>query len=246
MATSILDFITQSAILANVIEQGQTLNPEETQSIMMILNNLLDSWNAERLNIYSIDENDYPLTAHKGSYTLGLVADLPTVDFNADRPALIQQAKILRAGLGYDCDMLSSMQWAAITETDNEAKLPTKMYWDNAFPVGTINLNPVPICDLPTSIDLFTWHRLAQFDPTVPSAVVRFPDGYGEALQYGLAVALPSAFGLQLDQWLAQKALDSKARLRQLNAQILAGPFDPRAAALQAPTIGVPTQGAAQ
>ena len=89
---TVLDFITQSAIISGVIEQGQTLSAEESASILMILNNMLDSWNTERISLYSISQNSYLLTANVGSYPIGPSA---TVPFNVARPTLIQSANIL-------------------------------------------------------------------------------------------------------------------------------------------------------
>ena len=230
---TLLDFLSDALILTGAVEQGQGMSPEEAQWSLRAFNGMLDSLNTERLNICSIDENDYPLVAHKGSYTVGT-----GLDINTTRPVLIQQIKILYAGLGFDCDMLSSVQWAAITETDNEAKLPTKAYYDNAFPIPTINLNPIPLCPTATSIDLFTWHPLSQLtDLTAPLV---FPTGYQEPLQYMLAARLGPPEGMQLAQSVVDIANNSMNRLRQLNAQILAGPFNTTQAALQAPAVGLP------
>ena len=64
-----------------------------------------------------------------------------------------------------------------------------------------------------------------------------FPPGYLEVLKFNLAVSLASEFPMAvLDPWVGQKAMETKARLAQLNAVTIGAPNAPlRPVPLQQP-----------
>jgi hypothetical protein len=231
-----LDFITRSMILAGILGQGETPSPEDVDCAQGLLNDMFDSWNTERLNIYVVTNRLWALRAGVGTYFIGPATSGP-VDFDTPSITMIQNANIVYAGIRLPLDLATSVQWAAITELTNQALVPNKLYCDYQFPIASLNLNPIP--QTAVALELFTWQILAAVtDLTLDFA---FPTGYLEPLQYNFIVRLVPAFtnGQEATQSQIQIALDSKARLRQLNAQRLNGPVS-EATSGQIPTNGLP------
>src|SRR5262245_4070807 len=79
-----------------------TLGPQRTPSIAQFqdaideLNRLIGSLNCDRMNIYSMRQQEFPLVIGKMAYTIGLSPDpFLTADFPVERPQMIERANIL-------------------------------------------------------------------------------------------------------------------------------------------------------
>jgi len=91
-----LDLVSRSLSLIGVLASGETPSGAESSDGLSFLNDLLDSWNAERLMVFTItreafDSNGNPfyLTLGKQDYTMGTGGN-----FNFPRPARIERAGI--------------------------------------------------------------------------------------------------------------------------------------------------------
>ena len=67
----------------NFLESGS-----HYQDAFAILNAMLDSWNTERLTVFSIKQHDQNLVPLQQTYTIG-----PGGDWNAPRPSRIERAQ---------------------------------------------------------------------------------------------------------------------------------------------------------
>jgi hypothetical protein len=230
-----LDFITRTLIVAGILGQGETPSPEDVDCAQNLLNDMLDSWNTERLNIYVVTSRIWALRAGAGTYFIG-PASSGSVDFDTPSITMIQNANIMYAGIRLPLDLPNSVQWAAITELTNQALVPNKLYCDYQFPIAALNLNPIP--QTAVGLELFTWQILAAI--TDLTLDLSFPTGYLEPLQYNLIVrCVPAFLGQEASATQIQIATDSRGRLRQLNAQRLNGPVS-EATSGQIPTNGLP------
>ena len=225
MSDTVLDLLTDSAIDLNAISQGQLLSNEDAQTLLRALNKAIDSANAERLIHYGIAKETYPLTANKGSYTIGKVPVTvpPTApaDIDEDRPILIQTSSIVINGIRHPLNPKTAVQFAAIREPGKIAELPEDLYCDYNWPVATLNLNPVPKCTNPTSIEAYVWLALPKFvaltDP------VNLPPAYSEWLELIVAVRAAPKFLKQPSPVLLDSLARADARVRSFNQQQLAG-----------------------
>lgn len=86
MATG-LDLISSSLRLINVLAAGETCPTDMASDALNVLNDMIDSWNTQRLAIYTTRIDDFPLTLNKQVYTLGAGGD-----FNIARPSQITGA----------------------------------------------------------------------------------------------------------------------------------------------------------
>src|SRR5215831_6173373 len=123
---------------------GVTLGPQRTPSPAQYqdgleeLNRLTASLSLDRLNIYTVQRQEFPLTTGKNTYTIGEDA---AADFNTPRPIAIESANIVNAAAGgfrTPLTVLTHLQWAMISLQN--AGFPTAIYDDEAFPVSTLYL----------------------------------------------------------------------------------------------------------
>ncbi len=92
MSYSAQSLITQAAKLALIIGQGQTLNTSENNAALPLLNNIIENWSRQRLQIPSVLNTEVTLTPGQQTYTVG-----PGGYFNIERPYRIL-ASSYRAG----------------------------------------------------------------------------------------------------------------------------------------------------
>src|ERR1039458_5752289 len=107
--------------LIGVIASGETPSAPEANDALMVFNQMLDAWNAERLAIFTTASNDFPLVIGQQAYTLG-----DTGNFNIQRPARIS---------GMSCILLNN--------PTNPLEFPITMYtvadWQEKLPVKDVN-----------------------------------------------------------------------------------------------------------
>lgn len=127
MATA-LDLINGALRLINVIAAGETLDTGSANDALAAFNDMADSWNADRLTIFTTQINDFPLTLSKQTYTLGTGGD-----FDIPRPAAI--------------DAMSSI---LLENPDNPMEVPIAIYttqdWQQKVPVKVVDGNFPLIC----------------------------------------------------------------------------------------------------
>ncbi len=202
------------------------MNDDEAQNWLTSLNEMLDTWNTERDNLFTVAQTVLPLIANKSSYQIGPTgADFPATP----RPLLIQSAAQLTYTSGGGqirnvLDLLTSQEWQAILEKTNTAILALQMYCDYGFPYSTIYLSPAP--NFAQQLELFIWQPLPQF-ADIHDSVDVFPPGYKKPLRFNLAVNIAPEVGVQVDApaWQNTKdvAIGSKAEMQNLNRQFLQG-----------------------
>ena len=239
MAITVLDVITMAMQLIGSLQTGEVPSADDAQVGMNSLNAMLDGWNTERLNLYTISVYSGNLGNNQQSYAIGPSA----ADFNTLSPVLIQTASVIipTTTVREPMKLLSSEQWAGLTEKGLTGFMPDKLYCDYMFPIANLNVHPIPNHTI--ALELYLWSILAQFVNLTDA--VNFRPGYLEALQYNLALKLAPIFGYQLDQQTALLASTYKSRMQQLNT-LAAFPVPPVAQATigqqQTPTPGGPAQ----
>src|SRR5579872_6037210 len=230
----VLDLITRAATRVGILQQGETLNGSESTDAFNALNDMLDAWNTDRLNIYTVGQAQYALTATVQAYPIGPTASAP---FNVNRPVLIQSASIILPGttIRQPMRIMTSAEFPRIKERGLTGVLPDKLYCDYAAPNATLYVHPIP-SGTPT-LELYAWSALAAF--VTLQDTVTFPPGYVEAIVFNLALKLAPEYGQQVDSLIAQTAMGSKQAMRALNAQMLQGAVGTEAET-SLPIIGEP------
>jgi hypothetical protein len=202
------DLITQAAGLIGALTQGTGLNTSELDDGFARLNILIDAWNADPLNHYSVNSEQHTLSAHTGIYTLG-----PAGSFSTTRPVAIESANIILSGLKHPMDLVNKAAYDAILEPTGEMTVPRKLYSDGGHPLTTIKIWPYPSGTPDLEINSpFIIPAFAALNTTVD-----LPPAYYKALLYTLAVDIAPSFRLQLDPSLPQIALDAQMQMKKPN-----------------------------
>ena len=84
--------IERALRLLGVLAEGETPSAATSQDALMALNQMIDSWNTERLSVFSTQDQIFTWPASFISRTLG-----PTGDFVGLRPVLLDDSTYFRA-----------------------------------------------------------------------------------------------------------------------------------------------------
>ncbi len=207
------DLISSALRLIGVLASGETPSAAEASDGLTILNQMLDSWNAERLAIFSVQRQVVVPAVLKQAYTVG-----PGGDFNIARPPRIERVGVISLTnavqpLELPVEMLTDVGWESIPVKNIFSSLPLKVWNDLGFPFMTLSFWPIP--NVQVNFALYIWAALAQFPDLVTDET--FPPGYLKALRYNLAVDLAPEFGRELPAVVAAQAVDSKSKIKALN-----------------------------
>ncbi len=217
-----LDLIASSMRLIGVLASGETPSDAEAEDSLMVLNQMLDSWNAERLSIFTIARQVFNLTTAQQTYSMGLGGD-----FNVPRPPRIDRASIISLTnvsqpLELPIDYLTDAQWQGIPVKNINSSLPQSVWDTGDWPLRFLNYWPIPNQAVQTA--LYTWTAVSQFaDLTTDNT---FPPGYIQAIRYNLALFLGPEFNLSVRPDIAQLAVATKAIVKTINVPIVEAQID--------------------
>jgi hypothetical protein len=210
--------IINSALrLINVLASGEVPEASEAQDALLVANSMLDAWNIDRLMIYTINIQDFPLVASQQVYTLGLGGN-----FNAARPPKIERMSVvlvsnpanpLELSMTYTT---SEAEWQEILLKATQTTFPLMCYDDGAFPLRSLSVWPVP--REVDNLRIYSWSQLSQFADLVTT--YDFPPGYLEAVRYNLALRLAPEFGGNLPQGIPELAREALARIKVSNVPV--------------------------
>jgi len=208
--------------LIGVLASGETPSGPENADALVILNQMVDSWNAERLNIFTLTITELPLIPGTQNYTLGAGGTL-----NLARPARIERMSIVSLlnpaqPLELPLEMVTDAGWQAIPVKIISSTLPTVVYDDGAFPFRNLSFWPIPT--IAVNIRIYGWQSLAAFDLFTD---VTLPPVYLKAMRYALAVDLAPEFGRAVPPEVAMQAQMSIAKLKVMNAPTVEMTVDP-------------------
>lgn len=218
---TVLNLVTDALTEAGVLGQGETAESHDASDALRQLNHLLDSWRLQRLLCHKIDIARHTLTVDQKIHTIG-----PSGDFLAERPTRITKANIIITSDDEDAEEYryplqiceTAREWAAASNQDITADIPSVLYCDYAFPDANLYLWPVP--SVAYDLELFTWHKLPRF--TSLSQKLQLPPGYYDALMLSLAERLCTRFGV-VPEIRAQISADaSLARKRIIDVNVSA------------------------
>lgn len=205
---SALDFITRALRINGTLEENETPTTAMANDGLISINDMLASWSVDRTYVFATRQENFPLVAGTASYTIG-----PAAVFNTTRPTSISNVFVRLNNVDYPVTELTDRKYFDNIAYKLTPDVPQFYYYDTAFPVGTINLYPVP--DQVYTIYVDTWQQLQTFADL--ATVYTFPPGYNRAINYGLAVEIAPDDGNVISPVAAQIAQESRANIRNLN-----------------------------
>jgi hypothetical protein len=182
---------------------------------LVVLNDLLQSWSADKLCVYSIRNDFYTLVPTQRVYQIGPGAsDFDTVRPNRIESAVIEAVTESTGQTRHLLTLIKAQEYAAIPTALDQSVIPRLLFPDYAYPISSLYLWPVP--SAATRLRLYTWEVVAGF--TALSDTVDMPPAYRRALAYAFAVELAPQFARAISAEAAAIAKKSMEVLRGLNA----------------------------
>lgn len=219
MATA-LDVISDAFAMLGVYGAGGTASAADVALALQVLNDMLDSWSNESLATFVILETSFPIVPGQQSYTIGPSG----ANITAARPIRILEDP----GTAFVRDTNSNDfaiqvwprdKWNQIGDKGDTGNIPTVLFYDPRFPLGVLNLWPVPNLSGYT-VYFDAYQQFGAFASA--SAAFSFPPGYKRAVGVNLAVELkPYFLDGTIDPVLIKIAADTKAAIKRSNRREL-------------------------
>jgi hypothetical protein len=202
---------------SGVLGTGQTAGPDMTNNAFMSLNAMIGQWAAKRWLIYHL-VNVTKVSTGATSYTVGPAADFAL----AIRPTAIEAAFVSQNyGTPQQIDtpltILESREDYNRIAMKALVSFPYYLYYDQAFPAGTMYPWPAPNATL-YALTITVKMPLSAF--TSLNQDINLPAEYQEALIYNLAVRMRVLYQLEPDGALVALAKTALNTVRTANAQI--------------------------
>jgi len=210
MATA-FDQIKASLRLIGQLAEGEEPSPQAAQDALSAMNQMIDSWNTERLAVFCTEDQVFNWPPGEITRTLG-----PSGDFVGNRPVLIDDATYFRdasTNVSYGIKLINQQQYNGIAVKTVTSTYPQVMFVNNSFPDITMTIYPQPT-------RVLEWHFVSVQELTKPATlntVLSFPPGYLRAFKYNLAMEIANEFGVEPMPQVQRIAMTSKRNLKRIN-----------------------------
>jgi hypothetical protein len=205
------DQINRALRLLGVLAEGETPSAETSQDALMAMNQMIDSWNTERLSVFCTQDQVFTWPAGLVSRTLG-----PTGDFVGLRPVLLDDATYYRdpgTNVSFGIKFINQQQYNGIAVKTVTSTYPQVIFVNNTFPDVEMYVYPRPTRDL-------EWHFISVQKLDIPAGlatVLYYPPGYLRAFTYNLAMEMAPEFGVEPSPQVQRIAMTSKRDLKRIN-----------------------------
>jgi hypothetical protein len=204
------DQINRALRLLGILAEGETPSASMSQDALMALNQMIESWDTERLSTFVTQDQVYTWPAGFISRTLG-----PSGDFVGLRPILMDDATYYKApnGVSYGIKFINQQQYDGIAVKNVTSTYPQVCWVNMGFPDITLTVYPKPTQDL-------EWHMISVEELNKPATLATnmyFPPGYLRAFTYNLAMEFAPEFGVEPSPQVQRIAMTSKRDLKRIN-----------------------------
>lgn len=211
MSTSAGDQIKAALRLIGQLAEGESPSPETSNDALAAMNQMIDSWNTERLSVFSTQDQVFEWTPDLITRTLG-----PTGDFVGNRPVLLDDATYFRdpqTNVSFGIKFINQQQYDGIAVKTVTSTYPQVIWVNMEYPNISMTIYPKPT-------RLLEWHFISVEELTQPatlSTMLTFPPGYLRAFKYNLACEIATEFGIEPPANVARIAMTSKRNLKRIN-----------------------------
>ena len=210
MATA-FDQIKAALRLIGQLAEGEEPSPQAAQDALNAMNQMIDSWNTERLSVFNTQDQVYNWTPGLITQTLG-----PTGDFVGNRPVLLDDATYFRdpqTNVSYGIKFINQQQYDGIAVKTVTSTYPQVMWINMEYPNITMTIYPKPT-------RLLEWHFISVEELSQPATLnteLFLPPGYLRAFKYNLAMEIANEFGVEPMPQVVRIAMTSKRNLKRIN-----------------------------
>src|SRR2546425_1105764 len=131
MSITVADLITAAFRRINVVQPGEVPTAEDQADAFLRLNDLMDQWQAERLQIFTVTRTTWAMVSGTRDYAVG-----------GARPVFIDHVNYQDTSLSPVLERplvsLTDDAWAAVPLKTLTSPLPGYYYYNPTFPTGTI------------------------------------------------------------------------------------------------------------
>jgi hypothetical protein len=211
MTTTAGDQINGALRLLGVLAEGETPSAATSQDALNALNQMIDSWNTERLAVFSTQDQVFSWLPGLISRTLG-----PTGNFVGNRPILLDDSTYFKdsaSGISYGIKIINQQQYDGIAVKTVTSTYPQVIWINMSYPNIEMYVYPVPT-------KVLEWHFVSVEELTQPallSTALSFPPGYLRAFRYNLACEFAPEFGIEPPPTVSRIAMTSKRNLKRIN-----------------------------
>ena len=207
--TTAADQIYAALRLIGQLAEGEQPSADTAQDALTALNQMIDSWNTERLSVFSTQDQIFIWEAGAIKKTLG-----PTGDFVGNRPILVDDATYFKVGnVSYGIKLINQQMYDGIAVKTVTSTYPQVMFVNNTYPDIEMYVYPVP--NTACEFHFISVEELS--NPASLSTTLAFPPGYLRAFKYNLACEIANEFGVEPPQTVQRIAMTSKRNLKRIN-----------------------------
>lgn len=205
------ELINGALRLIGMLAEGETPSAATSQDALVAMNQMIDSWNTERLSIFSTQDQIFTWPNNQVHRTLG-----PTGDFVGNRPVQLDDATYFKdptTGISYGIKIINQQQYDGIAVKSVTSTFPQVMWINMDYPNIDMYVYPVPTKAL-------EWHFISVEELTQPATIytqLTFPPGYLRAFRYNLACEIAAEFGVEPSPQVSRIAMTAKRNLKRIN-----------------------------
>ena len=209
--TTTRDVINDVHRLLGLTDSGNVLPESVYQDNLRSFNQMIDSWNTERLSVFSTQDQVFSWPPNVLSRTLG-----PSGDFVGNRPILIDDATYFidpASGISYGIKIINQQQYDGIAVKTVTSTYPQVIWINMDYPNIDMYVYPKPT-------KVLEWHFISVEELTQPASLtteLTFPPGYLRAFRYNFACELAAEFHVEPSPQVKRVAMTSKRNLKRIN-----------------------------
>ena len=205
------ELINGALRLIGMLAEGETPSAATSQDALTAMNQMIDSWNTERLSVFSTQDQIFIWPNNQVHRTLG-----PTGDFAGNRPVQLDDSTYFKdptTGISYGIKIINQQQYDGIAVKSVTSTFPQVMWINMDYPNIDMYVYPVPTKAL-------EWHFISVEELTQPATIytqLTFPPGYLRAFRYNLACEIAAEFGVEPSPQVSRIAMTAKRNLKRIN-----------------------------
>lgn len=205
------DLINGALRLLGVLAEGETPSPETSADALFAMNQMIDSWNTERLSVFNTQDQIFTWPTDTITRTLG-----PTGDFVGNRPVMLEDSTYYRdptTNVSFGIKFINQQQYDGIAVKTVTSTYPQVIWVNMTMPNITMTIYPKPTRAL-------EWHFISVEELTQPATLatdIVLPPGYLRAFRYNLACEIAPEFGVEPSRQVQRIAMVAKRNLKRMN-----------------------------
>lgn len=211
--TTANDLIVPAMRRIGVLAAGETLDAADANDALEALNTMIDSWSAERLSVFSTQDQTFTWPANTKVRSLG-----PTGNFVGLRPIQLDDNTYYTTTtsggvLSLTPNILNQDQYNQIALKNTTSTYPQYIFVNYEMADVEMTVWPVPTVAL-------EWHFISVAELTQPALLATtlyIPPGYRRAFSFNLSCEIAAEYGIEPPPRVSRIADVSKKVIKRIN-----------------------------